>query len=178
MPLALLLGFVVLPLVEIYLISLVGHVLGLPATLAVLLLVSVLGATVVKREGLRTWRELRSATAAGKLPTRPLADGALVLVGGALLLTPGFLTDALGALLVLPATRSIARRWLTGYATRRALGESSRMPRGRRRPGGPSAASARPRPGEGVVLEGQVIEDVAATERTSVNGNAIKPRSR
>lgn len=160
MPLVLLLAFVLLPLAEIYLISLVGHVFGLPLTLGALLLISVLGAAVVKREGLRTWRALRAALASGQLPARPLADGALVLIGGALLLTPGFLTDAVGALLVFPGSRSVARRLLTGYAMRRALGESGSSRRAGRRgsASSPTGAHGR-RPGEGVVLEGQVIDN-------------------
>ncbi|MGI8699558.1 MAG: FxsA family protein [Mycobacteriales bacterium] len=108
----LLVVFILVPLVEIYVISRVGHLIGLPLTLGVLLLVSVLGAVVVKREGVRAWRNVRAATGHGRMPAREMVDGALVLVGGVLLLTPGFLTDALGFALVLPVTRPIARRLL------------------------------------------------------------------
>lgn len=111
-------AFIVVPLLEIYLISQVGRLIGLPLTLGVLLLVSVLGAVVVKREGVRAWRAVRHSMAMGRVPGREMADGALVLVGGVLLLTPGFLTDAMGFLLVLPTTRPIARRFLTVVALR------------------------------------------------------------
>ncbi len=117
----LLVAFIVVPLLEIYLISRVGHLIGLPLTLVVLLVVSILGAVVVKREGVRAWRNFRRATASGRMPTREMADGALVLVGGVLLLTPGFLTDALGFLFVLPMTRPLVRRLLTTVFLRRFL---------------------------------------------------------
>lgn len=113
--------FLVVPLVEIYLISRVGHLIGLPLTLGVLLAVSVLGAVVVKREGVRAWGNLREAVTSGRMPTREMADGALVLVGGVLLLTPGFLTDAVGFLFVLPASRPLVRRLLTTLVLRRFL---------------------------------------------------------
>ncbi len=117
----LLVVFLVVPLLEIYLISRVGHLIGLPLTLGVLLAVSILGAIVVKREGVRAWGNLRRAVPSGRMPTREMADGALVLVGGVLLLTPGFLTDAVGFLFVLPATRPLVRRLLTTLVLRRFL---------------------------------------------------------
>jgi UPF0716 protein FxsA len=116
---ALFLAFVLIPLAEIYVIVQVGHVLGVPLTLAVLLAVSIGGAVLVKREGTRAWAALRAAVAAGRVPGREAVDGALVLAGGALLLTPGFLTDAVGLLLVLPVTRPLARRVLQAAAFRR-----------------------------------------------------------
>lgn len=146
-PAVLLLCFVLIPTLEIYVISRVGHLLGLPLTLGVLLMVSVVGAALVKREGLRAWQALRAAVTAGQLPTRHLADAALVLVGGVLLLTPGFVTDAAGLLLVLPATRAVARRLLTAFFLRRALGTRTR--RARRRSGERPPAR---------IIEGQVIE--------------------
>jgi UPF0716 protein FxsA len=154
-PVVLLLAFVLVPLAEIYVIYRVGSVLGLPLTLAVLLLVSMLGAALVKREGLRAWRALRLAMVSGTPPTRELADGGLILLGGGLLLTPGFLTDAVGLLLVLPPTRAVARRMVTTYAVHRALRGSRRHP---------GARYGRPREGAGnnwsagQVIEGRVIE--------------------
>ena len=114
-------AFLVVPLAEIYVISRIGHLLGLPLTLALLLAISLIGAVVVKREGMRTWRAVRASLAAGRMPGRELVDGALVLVGGALLLTPGFLTDAVGLLFVLPVTRPAVRRLLTAVVFRRFL---------------------------------------------------------
>jgi UPF0716 protein FxsA len=117
---ALIVTFIAVPVIELYLIFTVSRHIGLLPTLAILLAVSVVGGVIVKREGGRAWGALRQATAAGRLPGREIADGALVLVGGALLLTPGFLTDAVGLLLVLPVTRPLARRLLLLIAARRA----------------------------------------------------------
>lgn len=163
MPIALLLSFILVPLAELYVISRVGSVLGLPATLGVLLLVSVLGAALVKREGLRTWRALRSTMGSGEMPARELANAALVLVGGVLLLTPGFLTDILGLLLVLPPTRAVARRMLTTLALRQARPRARRSrrttgPTGSGRASGWQAGRPAGRIIEGEVVEGEVRE--------------------
>lgn len=128
-------AFLAVPLVEITLIVETGRVIGVAPTILLLLAVSIAGAWLLKREGLRAWRKLHEAVSTGRLPDRELADGALVLVGGTLLLTPGFLTDAVGLLLVLPFTRPLARRLLTGVIARRVL---------RGQPAGPGARGAPP----------------------------------
>ena len=87
------LALLVVPLAEIALIVAVGKVIGGWQTVALLLVESALGAYLVKREGRRTWQALRVALNTGKMPGRELADAALVLIGGTLLLTPGFLTE-------------------------------------------------------------------------------------
>ena len=122
MPLLLALAFLVVPIVEIAVLLRVQREIGLPETLGLLIAMSLLGGYLVKREGARAWRAFRSASAAGRLPAREVADGALVLFGGALLLTPGFVTDLLGLLLILPPTRAIFRRGLSGFFARRLLG--------------------------------------------------------
>ena len=118
--LALLVG----PLAEIALIVAVGKVIGGWQTVALLLVESALGAYLVKREGRRTWQALRVALNTGKMPGLELADAALVLIGGTLLLTPGFLTDIAGFFFILPFTRPITRRWLQGVVERRLLPRS------------------------------------------------------
>lgn len=148
MPVLLLLAFILVPLAELYVISRVAHLVGLPLTLGVLLVVSVVGATVVKREGLRTWRTLQAALRSGRMPPRALSDAALVLIGGVLLLTPGFLTDAAGLLLVLPPTRAVARRLLTTLVLRRVVSRSRQRSAGRPRGGA-----------QGMVIDGEVITD-------------------
>lgn len=105
--LVLLVAFVVVPLLELLVIAQVSGQIGLVPTLLALLLVSVVGAWLVKREGARAWRHFRERLAAGGAPTEEVVDGALVLVGGTLLLTPGFLTDLLGFSLVFPPTRAL-----------------------------------------------------------------------
>jgi UPF0716 protein FxsA len=96
---------IVIPLAELYVIVQVSHLIGLIPTLVLLLAVSVLGAWLLKREGIAAWRRVREATARGEMPTTQVADGALVLLGGALLMTPGFITDAVGLLLLIPFVR-------------------------------------------------------------------------
>jgi len=113
-------AFLLVPLLEIYLIIEVGQAIGAPWTIALLVVDSAIGAWIVKREGLRAWEALRTAISSGRLPRHELADAALILVGGALLLTPGFATDAVGFFCVLPPTRPLARRLLFWFIARRA----------------------------------------------------------
>jgi len=101
--------FILVPIAELYVIIQVGHVLGVVNTLGLLLLISFTGAWLMKREGLSTWRRAQRQVEAGVLPGRELVDGALILLAGALLLAPGFITDALGLLLLLPPIRSAGR---------------------------------------------------------------------
>jgi UPF0716 protein FxsA len=102
----------------------VGSVIGGWQTFALLLAESALGAYLVRHEGRRTWQALREALNTGHMPGRELADAALILIGGTLLLTPGFLTDIAGFFFVLPFTRPITRRWLQGVVERRLLPRS------------------------------------------------------
>lgn len=117
MPLLLLLAFIVVPLVELAVIGRVSAVMGLPATLALLLADSVVGAVLVKREGRRAWLAFRTALAEARWPGDEVVQGALVLVGGALLVTPGFVTDAVGLAAVLPPTRRRLSRLLRARLT-------------------------------------------------------------
>jgi UPF0716 protein FxsA len=118
------------------------------AVVFVLLLESALGAWLVRREGARAWEALTTALRTGRMPSRELADAALVLVGGTLLLAPGFLTDVVGFALILPVTRPIARRLLEAVVARRLLGGSFRG-RGGRRGSGPDGGPD--------VIEGEVL---------------------
>lgn len=146
--LALLVAFVVVPLLELFVIAQVSGQIGLLPTLAILLLVSCVGAWLVKREGARAWRHFRDRLSAGGAPTTEVVDGALVLVGGTLLLTPGFLTDLFGFSLVFPPTRAlwngVVRRRAKGSIMTLVVGRSAGervdglggAPRGRSRSGG------------------------------------------
>src|SRR5688500_17983189 len=120
MGVALLVLFLVVPIVEIYVIVQVGQQIGALPTIALLLVESAIGAWLVKHEGRRAWQALRAAVGTGRLPSAELADAALVLVGGTLLLTPGFVTDVFGFFLILPMTRPLARRALGWFVARRA----------------------------------------------------------
>ena len=123
--------FVVLPILEIYVIIQVGQEIGALWTVLLLIFESVLGAWIVKREGGRAWQALNVALNTGRMPGRELADGALILVGGTLLLTPGFVTDFFGFFFVLPFTRPLARKIL-GWAVGKRIVVRSGFARRRR----------------------------------------------
>ncbi len=120
-PLLLLALLLVVPLLEIVVILAVGRAIGGWPTFALLLAESAFGAWLVRREGARAWGSLQVALTTGRMPSRQLSDAALVLVGGVLLLAPGFLTDIVGFFLVLPFTRPVARRLLEAVVARRLL---------------------------------------------------------
>ena len=146
--------FIVVPIVELAIIIQVGQLIGPLWTVLLLLLSAVIGSFLLRREGRRAWRSFRRAMDAGRVPTREAADGAMVIMGGALMLTPGFLTDALGVLCLLPPSRAVLRRMATAAITRRLLADDSTRPvrtrraRGRRaqRSGYPPPAQRRNRP--------------------------------
>jgi UPF0716 protein FxsA len=100
---------IVVPIAELYVIIQVGHMLGVVNTLALLVLISFTGAWLMKREGLSTWRRAERQVDAGVVPGKELVDGALIVLAGALLVAPGFITDALGLLLLLPPVRAGVR---------------------------------------------------------------------
>jgi UPF0716 protein FxsA len=112
---------VVVPILEISVLVAVGRAIGGWQTLALLLVESALGAWLVRREGSRAWAALVLALRTGRMPSRELTDAALVLVGGTLLLTPGFVTDVVGFAFVLPITRPLARGLLVHLVERRLL---------------------------------------------------------
>jgi UPF0716 protein FxsA len=114
--------FVIVPIVEIAVIIAVGRAIGAWWTVLLLLVESAIGAWIVRREGTRAWRSLRAAFTAGSFPDRELVDGALVVAGGTLLLTPGFVTDIAGFLLVLPFTRPAIRALVMSVMAQRARG--------------------------------------------------------
>ncbi len=99
--------FIVLPVVEIYILIQIGQAIGAWWTILLLIADGFLGSWLMKREGRRAWAALRDAIDSRRMPARELADGALILVGGTLLLTPGFVTDVFGLFCVLPFTRPV-----------------------------------------------------------------------
>lgn len=106
------LALLVVPILELWVFFEVADRLGFGSTLLWLLAVSAVGAWLVKREGLSAWRRANARIARGEVPTDELANGILILFGGALMLTPGFLTDVVGLTLVFPPTRAAYRVWL------------------------------------------------------------------
>ena len=134
--------FVVVPIVEIFVIIQVGGAIGVLPTIALLIADSVLGSMLMRSQGRVVWRRFNAALAEARIPHREVLDGALVIFGGALLLTPGFVTDILGIVLLLPPTRALVR----GVVARRLLprivvsgfggvGDGRRPDSARRRPG-------------------------------------------
>lgn len=113
--------FIVLPIVELAVIIQVGQALGVLNTIGVLLLVSFVGAWLVKREGMAVWKRFHEQVQTGVVPSREIADGVLILLAGALLLTPGFVTDLLGILLLLPPVRAAVRTAALYRASRRVF---------------------------------------------------------
>ena len=102
--------FIVLPLAELYVIIQVGGAIGIWWTLLLLLADSILGTVLLRSQGRTVWRRFNTALAEGRMPHREVVDGALVILGGAFLITPGFITDVFGILLLLPPTRALGRR--------------------------------------------------------------------
>jgi UPF0716 protein FxsA len=129
--LALVLIFIVLPLAELYLIIQVGEAIGVWWTLAILIADSILGSMLLRSQGRAAWRRFNEALAAGRAPAREVTDGGLVIFGGAFLITPGFLTDVFGLLLLFPPTRAIFRKLLVRrYARKLVVSFAGRaMPR-------------------------------------------------
>ena len=111
MPLLILL-FIVVPIAEIYVIIQVGQAIGALWTIALLIADSILGSMLMRSQGRAAWRRFNAAIAAGRPPAREAFDGALVILGGAFLLAPGFITDVLGLSLLLPPTRALYRRFI------------------------------------------------------------------
>jgi UPF0716 protein FxsA len=147
MPFALVLLFIAVPIAELAVIIQVGQWIGVWPTIALLLLDSILGAALLRAQGRLAWARFNLALAEGRVPAREVFDGAAVLVGGALLLTPGFITDVFGLLLLIPPTRAVIRRLLgslVGWRVRTAWRVASwgeNRYRRRRAPGGPAGSN-------------------------------------
>lgn len=112
--------FLLVPLAELYVIIQVGQAFGALNTIALLIVVSAVGAWLVKREGMGVWRRFQRQVQSGAVPGREIADGVMILFAGALLMTPGFLTDLLAMSLLVPPVRAVIRGALTRRVARRA----------------------------------------------------------
>jgi len=132
--LGLILIFIVLPIAELYVIIQIGDAIGVWWTLAILLADALLGSLLLRTQGRAAWRRFNETLAAGRPPAREALDGGLVIFGGAFLITPGFITDVIGLLLLFPPTRALCRRLLVRrYASRLVVGLAGRAaPRERR----------------------------------------------
>ena len=166
---------VAMPLTELYVLIQVGQVIGAGWTVLMLLGSSVVGSWLIRREGSRAWKALNATLAQGRMPTRELADGALVVAGGIFMIAPGFVSDLFGLFLVLPVTRPVARRLLRGLLAGRVAtvgsplggvgplggaGPTAGFGFGPGVPGGANPGDARrPGPGtDGSVVRGEVVD--------------------
>jgi UPF0716 protein FxsA len=113
--------FILVPIAEIYVIIQVGQAIGALWTVLLLIADSIIGARLLSWQGRRAWLRFQEALAAGKMPHREVMDGVLIILGGAFLLTPGFITDVFGLVLLNPPTRAVVRRALARIIVRRRL---------------------------------------------------------
>ncbi len=162
--------FIVVPIAELYVIIQVGQWIGVVPTLILLLADALLGSMLLKHQGRGAWRRFNEALAARRFPGREVADGVLIVIGGTLLLTPGFITDVVGILLLLPPTRAIARRALKRMTIGRfaVVGVGGGGPFG----GPPPGPGSGPRPSRDFDFEG-TAEEVPPRG----NGDRRLPRS-
>jgi UPF0716 protein FxsA len=119
---------VLVPIVELAVIIQVGQALGVVETLVLMVVVSVAGAWLVKREGIGVWRRAQRQLDTGGVPGRELVDAMLIMLAGALLLTPGFISDCLGILLLLPPVRAGVRRLVIRRLRRRVVVQRTSFP--------------------------------------------------
>lgn len=111
--------FIAVPIAEIWLLIQTGQVIGALPTIGLVIAIAVLGSWMAKREGSRAWNALNGAMRSGRMPQGELADAALVLVGAVLLIFPGFFTDIIGLVFLLPFTRPLCRRLLNAVVASR-----------------------------------------------------------
>ena len=147
MPLLLIVLFIVVPIAELAVLIQIGQAIGVWWTIALLIADAILGSLLARSQGRITWRRFNEALRDGRVPAREVMDGALVLFGGALLLTPGFLSDILGVFLLLPPTRALVRAVLV----RRFAGRMVASMTGPRGGGGP-------RPRQTYDVEGSAVD--------------------
>jgi UPF0716 protein FxsA len=111
--------FIVIPIVELYVIIQIGSLIGVWPTIALLLADAILGSMLLRHQGRGAWRRFNAALSEGRFPGKEVADGLLIAIGGTLLLTPGFVTDIVGAIFLIPPTRALVRRLMRGYVGKR-----------------------------------------------------------
>jgi UPF0716 protein FxsA len=163
--------FIVVPIAELYVIIKVGEAIGLWPTLALLLADAMLGSLLLRHQGRGAWRRFNEAIAAGRFPGREVVDGVLIVIGGTLLLTPGFLSDIVGLLLLIPPTRALVRRVLRRVAVGRFAVVGFGSGRGPFGPGGGGPGPFGPGPGPGPGSGGRDYDFDATADEVPVNGD-------
>jgi UPF0716 protein FxsA len=154
--------FIVIPIAELYVIIQVGQAIGLIPTLAILLADALLGSLLLRHQGRSAWRRFNEALEQRRFPGKEVADGVMITFGGALLLTPGFITDIAGLALLIPPSRAVIRRIGYSFFGRRfkLVGGAASWGYGRMGPkSGPSAPGGPgPRGGQPYDVEGSAEE--------------------
>jgi UPF0716 protein FxsA len=146
--------FIVVPIAELYVIIQVGGAIGVIPTLVLLLLDALLGSMLLRQQGRAAWVRFNRALAENRLPHKEVFDGVLIIFGGALLITPGFISDIFGLILLIPPTRAIVRAVLSRVVRRRmalgggatiwTMGRAQGSPRRRPAPDGPAPGREAP----------------------------------
>jgi UPF0716 protein FxsA len=154
--------FIAVPLTELMLLIWVGGEIGTLATIGIVVFTGILGASLARSEGLATWQRFQTRLATGKLPHEDLVDGLLILIAGAVLLTPGFLTDVAGFLLLVPAARAVVRRSITRRLMRRVV-VATTGPR-------PAASYEDARESDNIVDAEYTVDDVRPASDTQEDG--------
>ena len=153
--------FIVVPIAELFVIIKVGELIGVWPTLALLLADALLGSLLLRHQGRGAWRRFNEALSERRFPGKEVADGVLIVIGGTLLLTPGFITDVVGLFFLVPPTRALARRALRRFTVGRFTVVS--FPGGgmftQRGPGSPGGTGTR------------AYDFDASAEEVPVNGN-------
>jgi UPF0716 protein FxsA len=166
--------FIIVPLAELYVIIQVGDAIGLLPTLVLLLADAVLGSMLLRHQGRAAWIQFNRALAENRLPHKEVFDGILIILGGALLVTPGFITDIFGLVLLIPPTRAIVRgissrivrRRMAMGATFWTMGRAQRPARQRPASGGAGPGPTGPAPRGPTPDDLFNWEDPAAQRRT------------
>jgi UPF0716 protein FxsA len=123
----LLLLFILVPLLELYILIKIGGYLGASQTIALVVFTALLGIVIVRLQGLRTLQKIRQSLSQGIVPAEEMVDGVLIFVGGILLIIPGVLTDLFALVLFIPYTRTIFKRWLRRRFDRMIATGNSRL---------------------------------------------------
>lgn len=158
----LVLFLIALPITEVWLLIKLGHAIGGLPTVGLLILEALLGAWLIRHEGRRAWKALREAVSRGSLPVNEATDAALVLVGGVFLMLPGLITDAIGAIFLLPFTRPLARRLVQLFIAKKTADLASTV----------GAMQGRMNL-DGQTIPGSVVDDTPASTKVAPQLNRL-----
>ncbi|MEM9015655.1 MAG: FxsA family protein [Verrucomicrobiota bacterium] len=165
----LLLLFITIPILELSLFLMLGSKIGIPTTLGIIVVTAILGAYLTKSQGLRALTNYQNTLSQGRLPHEEVMDGLMILIAGAVLLTPGFLTDAIGFSLLIPSFRDVVKKLAKGYLKEKVtiVGAEAGFPESATSDPGNRVINVE---AEVVTVEGEVVEEVPNT-RTPDSGS-------